>query len=114
MPHATSGEPKSALTDVRRAVVHENVHRAETLLGFLDQVFKLLVAPNVTGDGHNLARQRRELLRRRFKVLLRATGNNHVRARLGEPARDVLADAAPAAGDDGHFVSQTNGCAHVA
>src|SRR5262249_55548209 len=88
--------------------------RSELPLGLADQVFKLIDAPDVAGDGDDLARQGRELLSRGLQVLQFAAGDGHAGARLGQAACDRLADAASPAGDNGDLALQTDGCAHDA
>jgi hypothetical protein len=110
--HIVGHIQRRPLTDVGRAVVDQNVHRPEDLLGFAEQGLQLVGASDVTFDRMDFAGQRRELLRGRLEVLHLAAGDDDVGAGPGQTMRDCLADAAPPARDDGDFALQTCGCAH--
>ena len=67
---------------------------------------------DVTSNRHDAARKRGELLRGGLKVFELAAGDDDASAGLGQPAGDGLADAAPAAGDEGDFALEIRGGIH--
>ena len=104
--HLVRDRERRTLADVGRAIVDQNIHRAETRFGFLHQALNLVCAPDVAGNGHDSAGKRRKFLRGRLEVFQFATGNDHVGPGFRQPLRDRFANAAASARDEGHFAGQ--------
>ncbi len=76
--HLIGHVERRSLSDVGCAVVHQNVCRAENLLGLADQILQMIGASHVALDTMNFAGKRRVLLSRGLKILHLAAGNYHV------------------------------------
>ena len=72
-----------------------------------DQILDRLPAPDMAGDGDDLAGQRRKLTSRGFKVLQLAAGNDDLGAGRGQALGDGFADAASAARYEGNPIFQS-------
>ncbi len=85
-----------ALTDVRRAVVDQDVDGPELCFGLADDMFQLVLAPDMAGNWQHLPRQFRQLPGSGFEDFQFAARDDDAGTGFDKPAGDGLADAASA------------------
>ena len=93
----------AALSDIRRAVVDENIDRPNLFGGLIHELFQRFLLANVAGDRNDLPLEGSELPGRRFKIFQLAAGDDDLGARRGQSPGNGLADTTPATGYDGDF-----------
>jgi hypothetical protein len=91
------------LTDIRGAVVDQDVDGTKSRLGLADCVFQVFLAADVALNRRNFAGQPGELLGGRLENLQFAARDDNAGAGFYKPTRNRLANAAATPGHKGDF-----------